>query len=79
MAEHELFNTEYDAYDELADEDIKSPKKAKKETKRNAAGCVKHWVAWRRKLETTLLGAPTVDGNGKKLIKRDIVKDDDTK
>ncbi|KAJ9476151.1 hypothetical protein PHBOTO_006232 [Pseudozyma hubeiensis] len=129
MAKHELFNNEYDTYDELADEDVKSPKKAKKETKvkqspgskgggmtdrrewtkeedealfdclgeivsagmaqtvgefpalsqRNAAGCIKHWVGWRRKLETTLLGAPTVDGNGKKLIKKDIVKPDDTK
>lgn len=34
---------------------------------RKSDGCVKHWYSYRRKLETTLLGGPTINNNGKKI------------
>ncbi|CDW97589.1 hypothetical protein [Sporisorium scitamineum] len=129
MAKKGLLKDQYDSYDELTDQDVKSPKRAKKEfnhddsspdtktkrsrtaqtvslvrgsgeatkdedeafmdcvadlvtaglsqaikqypglASRNISGCIQHWNSWRRKLETNLLGAPTIDGNGKKLPK----------
>ncbi|KAF6767297.1 hypothetical protein PSEUBRA_003820 [Kalmanozyma brasiliensis GHG001] len=133
MVKKELLKAEFDfdSFDELTEEEVKSPKKAKKEAKaegtpspnsktkrprgagarsgwtreeeeafmefvhnlvtanasqavkehpilaaRKSDGCAKHWIAWRRKLETSILGAPTIDGNGKKIVKPDAAKDD---
>ncbi|PWZ01237.1 hypothetical protein BCV70DRAFT_236727 [Testicularia cyperi] len=43
---------------------------------RSVTGCMRHWTSLRRKLETAVLGAPTVDKNGKKLVQKDEHKTD---
>jgi hypothetical protein len=34
---------------------------------RSSGSCLKHWYSWRRRQEISMLGAPTIDKNGKKL------------
>ncbi|SJX66530.1 uncharacterized protein SRS1_11363 [Sporisorium reilianum f. sp. reilianum] len=48
---------------------------------RKTDGCMKHWYSMRRKLETNILGAPTIDNNGRKLprAKIEAVKQDKAK
>ncbi|KAJ1021875.1 hypothetical protein NDA16_003637 [Ustilago loliicola] len=43
---------------------------------RKADGCIKHWNGIRRKHEAAVLGAPTINYNGKKIDVADRVKSD---